>query len=664
MAVDSRKTLLITDLDPTVFGKITIGNKCYVSIPTMSGSGFNSLFRYSIRDLGDVSNDAIPVENNILAFKNGKWVSSVIDSTFKQNLDIKLNDITDVNLNQNLAQDSVLSWDGISNKWIPKAITSNQDNNNNVYVPERIKFVGTAKGQTEGVFVVSTTNEIYQSGVSNSVYNYFTAAAPGGTTDRLVLSPFSEEDGPVDGSGWKKVLFNNRNCYALTVNGQLWAKGFNDCGQLGVGTKVPVTANSKTDVFRLVSPPSFIAGSVTIKTVFEDIDISWSNPTALRSQEVVVAAICRKDTQSQVPGADRYLFVWGNTFITEANGIENTPKRISNFDALKPIKVSLGMSGATHYTVLCEDGKVFTAVNRLFGDRASDRTFNNTLVTTYAGNPLGRSHTLSAFPVSSFNEVSYDVTPVPIIKDIYNGCGAYFQTTTTSSYAPYTMLIDNNDKLYYAGRNNTGQAGIGTKTTIATSTSASGQGAFVACINSTTNGQLRVKSFGINDGAFHFAHIEKDTEKLVTLGSNIGNQLGTLGAANMVTSAYSIVNMPLSGETIKKVITGSYATSTGDNTLSGMTMVLTNNGLVYTFGHCPNGQSGNGRLNPALPAIVPMPEPIFDITMVGADQESAIFVLGNSGRGYVWGANNKGQTGALPPSIGSIPYPINVPIPQ
>lgn len=665
MAVDSRKTLLITDLDPTVFGKITIGNKCYVSIPTMSGSGFNSLFRYSIRDLGDVSNDVIPVENNILAFKNGKWVPSVIDSTFNQNLNISLNNLTDVNIDTGLSTNDVLTWDGVSQKWKSKPISINQQINNvNSYTPERIKFIATSKGQLSGVFVVSTSNEIYQSGSATfSIFNHFST-----TTDKLILCPFSEDDGPTDGTGWKKVIYNTRNCYALTNGGQLWVKGYNDFGQLGIGTiKVPV-GNNKTEVFRKIDNPTI--GGVDL--VFEDIDITWTNPTyngADNNNEkwknVVVAAICRNRLQENVAGADRYLYMWGDTNIAESSSSQNVPTRITAFDLLKPIKVSLGMIGATHYAVLCENGTVYTAANNSF----LEVSFTDATIKSRFGNPLGRSSANGQPLLSSFNLVSYSVTgPTPIIKDVYAGCGTYYQNTNIASapIAPYTMLIDTNNKLYYAGRNNTGQAGIGTKTTISTSTSASGQGAFVVCSNITTNGQLRVKNFGINDGAFHFAHIEYDTEKLVTLGSNIGNQLGTQGAAGMVTSAYSIVNMPgnYSNEKIKKVVTGSYTNSTSNDNLSGFTVILTNNGLVFTCGNCPKGQSGNGRNNPVLLGIVPLPEPISDITQVCGDQDSAIFAVGNSGKAYVWGANNSGQTGAMSPSYGDIKYPIDLPVPQ
>jgi alpha-tubulin suppressor-like RCC1 family protein len=663
---ESRKTILITDLDPDIFAKKLIGNKYYITLPPMSDGNFNSLFRFSIQDLGDVAAN-IPAENNILIYKDGEWTPSVIDEGLISNLNISLAGLKDVALPADLSINDVLSWNGA--KWVaaqPQNSTTGGTSVNQ-YSPRRIKFFAVSKGQTDGVFAISTDDQIYQAGLASTVYNHLAT-----NSDRLQLCPM---EGTKTGT-WKKVLYNSQNMFALTTTGELWAKGNNANGQLGNGT----TSDTIQDTIKKINF-GFALNTSNYSTtdgtlLIEDFDISWSNPiSTAESKKVTVIAICKTNIPNDT---NRYLFGWGYQSISSGvganvfavNGPNPSPFRIyptlfdnlnSNIGTKTPYKVSLGISGEMcHYIILTKSGEVYTA-----GGNGITSNIN----------PLGRNISTTALTsVSSLSAVLYydSINPPPnwtspYITDVFAGANIL-----GSNIALYSMLktVSPQDELYYSGLNNIGQAGVGTSTLVVSS----GLGAFTVCnyknLNSVQSpSPIKIKTFGWNDGSFHFAHINTDN-RLVTIGGNNQYQLGTSTANVSGNGYYQVLDINTTSN-VKRVLTGSYSTrtsqittSTHADSVSGNTLALFEDGTVWFFGNSKNHQSGVGTNGNFQAQKIILPEFITEIYQSGRDEDTVVFALGSSGRAYTWGANAKGQSGSLPSTTGQIRFPIDVEIPQ
>ena len=125
--------------------------------------------------------------------------------------------------------------------------------------------------------------------------------------------------------------------------------------------------------------------------------------------------------------------------------------------------------------------------------------------------------------------------------------------------------------------------------------------------------------------------------KLYGWGDNSTGQLGYAGRYLLVPTETSLVNTPLAGKTMISLAAG-----------SGHTLVLTDEGKVYSAGSNTAGERGSSSATVAAPyiAVETANTPMADqkIVAVSAGKASS-YALDSNGKLYAWGVNVSGQMG-------------------
>ena len=373
----------------------------------------------------------------------------------------------------------------------------------------------------------------------------------------------------------KKIMQTvNGNGYslALSADGTVYAWGRNEYGQLGNG----VTATN--------SPIP-----VAVKTA----------GTPIEGKTIV--QISAKVWYALALASDGTVYAWGrNEYGQLGNGVTaiNSPIPVAVKTAGTPMdgkKIMQVAAGATHSLALATDGTIYAWGKNEYGQLGNDSTIN------------------SPIPVA----VKTAGTPMDGKKIIQIHAGY-----------EHSLALASDGTVYAWGRNNSGQLGKNDATDAHIP-------AAVQTLGTPMAGKIIVQLAAGNSQSIVLA----SDGTVYTWGWNRYGQLGNGTTMNSrIPVAVVTAGTPLAGKTISQIAAG-----------NAHALAMTDDGTVYTWGWNQYGQLGNNStINSSLPVIVkttgtPLAGKM--ITQIASGGSPNSLVLANDGTMYTWGWGQHGQLG-------------------
>ena len=373
----------------------------------------------------------------------------------------------------------------------------------------------------------------------------------------------------------KKIMQTvNGNGYslALSADGTVYAWGRNEYGQLGNGvtaTNSPIPVAVK------------IAG------------------TPIEGKTIV--QISAKVWYALALASDGTVYAWGrNEYGQLGNGVTATNSPIpvvvkttgTSMDGKTIMQVA---AGATHSLALATDGTIYAWGKNEYGQLGNDSTIN------------------SPIPVA----VKTTGTPMDGKKIIQIHAGY-----------EHSLALASDGTVYAWGRNNYGQLGKNDATDAHIPTA-------VRTLGTPMAGKIIVQLAAGNSQSMALA----SDGTVYTWGWNRYGQLGNGTTMNSrIPVAVVTAGTPLAGKTISQIAAG-----------NAHALAMTDDGTMYTWGWNQHGQLGNNStINSSLPVIVkttgtPLAGKM--ITQITSGGSPNSLVLANDGTMYTWGWNRYGQLG-------------------
>lgn len=423
---------------------------------------------------------------------------------------------------------------------------------------------------------------------------------------------------------------------ALANDGTIYAWGSNNYGQLGNGnntlSNIPVAVN-QTGVLIGKKIIAISAGSVHSLALANDGSIySWGNnyygqlgngnntnsniPVAVSKTGVlngkVIKSISAGAYHSLALGTDGAIYSWGYNYYGQLgnnnNNDSNIPVIVYKNGALSGKTITLIDTKCYHNIALSSDGSIFSWGWNDYGQ-------------------LGNStYTSSNVPVS------IPKTGVLSGKSIIGISVGYY----------HSLLLASDGTIFSWGWNDYGQLGNNnfTNSNVPISIYQSG----------VLSGKKPVKIYS----GYYISSTITDEGKCYTWGYNYYGELGNgfSGESYNKFTPISVSQSNLNGKSLKTISTGSYHS-----------LILTNDGLIFTFGDNTYGQLGTGSSGALAFSSMPVQvnNSIFNgksiVTVAGGEYHS--IALANDGTLYSWGNNYYGQLGNGTNTNSSIPVTVS-----
>ena len=424
-----------------------------------------------------------------------------------------------------------------------------------------------------------------------------TAAGTGDFSNVVLVTPhvkpiitnISPAIGPVAGgqnvtiTGTNFVLKNkkimqtvNGNGYslALSADGTVYTWGRNEYGQLGNGA---ITANSPVPV--------------VVKTAGTPME--GKTITQLSAKVWYALALA----------SDGTVYSWGfNSWGQLGNGTTGTANNASSPVAVKTAGTPMNgktitqvAAGATHSLALATDGAIYAWGKNEYGQLGNDSTTNSSvpIVVKTAGTPMAGK----------------------TIIQIHAGY-------------EHSLALASDGTVYAWGRNNSGQLGKNDATDAHIPTA-------VQTLGTPMAGKVIVQLAAGNSQSMALA----SDGTVYTWGWNQYGQLGNGTTTNSrIPVAVVTTGTPLAGKTISQIAAG-----------NAHALAMTDDGAIYSWGWNQYGQLGNNStINSSLPVIVkttgtPLAGKM--ITQIASGGSPNSLVLANDGTMYTWGWGQHGQLG-------------------
>ena len=299
--------------------------------------------------------------------------------------------------------------------------------------------------------------------------------------------------------------------------------------------------------------------------------------------------------------ADGTVYAWGrNEYGQLGNGVTATNSPIpvavkttgTSMDGKTIMQVA---AGATHSLALATDGTIYAWGKNEYGQLGNDSTIN------------------SPVPVA----VKTTGTPMDGKKIIQIHAGY-----------EHSLALASDGTVYAWGRNNYGQLGKNDATDAHIP-------AAVRTLGTPMAGKIIVQLAAGNSQSIALA----SDGTVYTWGWNQYGQLGNGTTMNSrIPVAVVTAGTPLAGKTISQIAAG-----------NAHALAMTDDGTVYTWGWNQHGQLGNNStINSSLPVIVKTTDtPLAGkmITQITSGGSPNSLVLANDGTMYTWGWNRYGQLG-------------------
>jgi alpha-tubulin suppressor-like RCC1 family protein len=472
------------------------------------------------------------------------------------------------------------------------------------------------------------------------------------------------------------------HCVARTTDGQLFAWGLNDFGQLGNNSRnqanAPVAVNmsgalaGKTIVAACAARQYLgAAGSHTVALASDGKLYAWgvnaygqlgngTTTMALLPTEVdmtgvlagkTITKLFSDDTSTMVLTSDNQVYTWGwNAYGQLGNGTTNT--------AFTPVAVDLSplggktvadfAGGAGYYLFRTTDNSYFASGYNAQGQMGTGfydscsvltpvvlpagKTFVSATAARYASAFLtntGEIYTIGDFSFSALGwgpggQVAWaEPTPINVDKSYFGG-KTLVQITGGRMHA--IGLTEDGEVYSWGIQNASGQLGKGNLVPSTTPASISNSGALA--------GKTIV---AVASGFFHNIALTSEGQ-LITWGDN---SAGQLGVGSTVTSTVPLLVAATPDMVGKRFCSVAAAGS--------VSMALTTDGKVFVWGKGSAGCMGNGSTNSSTVPLLVSALSAQTITAIAATtttgSDESAYALTAAGEIYSWGYNAQGQLG-------------------
>ena len=460
---------------------------------------------------------------------------------------------------------------------------------------------------------------------NNSTVNALTPVAVQAPADKNIIQ--------VSGSGWLGASSS-----ALTSNGAVysWGRGFD--GQLGDGTNNDSSVPVITTI-NLVDTPS-TPTHVMAKPGDTTAIISWQAPIVSGGQNITGYVL-----QYQAVGASSWT-----TINVAAAATSHTITGLTNDQTYRirlAAKTTAGTGDFSNVVLVTPHAKpVITNISPAIGPVAGGQNVTITgtnfmpkgkkIVQTANSNgyslALSADGTVYTWGRNEYGQLGNGVTatnsPVPVA--VKTAGTPMDGKTIIQIHAGYehSLALASDGTVYAWGRNNSGQLGKNDATDAHIP-------AAVQTLGTPMAGKVIVQLAAGNSQSMALA----SDGTVYTWGWNQYGQLGNGTTTNSrIPVAVVTTGTPLAGKTISQIAAG-----------NAHALAMTDDGTVYTWGWNQYGQLGNNStINSSLPVIVkttgtPLAGKM--ITQIASGGSPNSLVLANDGTMYTWGWGQHGQLG-------------------
>ena len=460
---------------------------------------------------------------------------------------------------------------------------------------------------------------------NNSTVNALTPVAVQAPADKNIIQ--------VSGSGWLGASSS-----ALTSNGTVYSWGRDFDGQLGDGTNndsyVPVITT-----INLVDTPS-IPTHVMAKPGDTTATISWQAPIVSGGQNITGYVL-----QYQVIGASSWT-----TVNVVAAATSHTTTGLTNDQTYRirlAAKTTAGTGDFSNVVLVTPHAKpAITNVSPAIGPIAGGQNVtitgtnfvlkNKKIMQTVNGNgyslALSADGTVYAWGRNEYGQLGNGVTttnsPIPVAVKTTGTSMDGKTIMQVAAGATHSLALATDGTIYAWGKNEYGQ--LGNDSTI--------NSPIPVAVKTTGTSMDGKKIIQIHAGYEHSLALASDGT-VYTWGRNNFGQLGKNDATDAhIPATVRTLGTPMAGKIIVQLAAG-----------NSQSIALASDGTVYTWGWNQYGQLGNNStINSSLPVIVkttgtPLAGKM--ITQITSGGSPNSLVLANDGTMYTWGWNRYGQLG-------------------
>lgn len=307
----------------------------------------------------------------------------------------------------------------------------------------------------------------------------------------------------------------------------------------------------------------------------------------------MIAQVTAGQDHSLLLGDDGTVLSFGANFYgrtglgtTSGSTVVATPIDTTNLAGRTIVRVA---AGGWHSLVLADDGTVFSFGNNSFGQTG-----------------LGTSgDTLIATPIDTSNLAGKRITQVAAGVD-------------------FSLLLADDGTVFSFGSNSNGRTGLGTAT---------GNTLIATPIDMTNLAERRITQVA---AGFEHSLLLADDGTVFSFGWNGRGQTGRGTTTGNTLVAAPVDTTNLAGRTVMQVAAGAYHS-----------LLLADDGTVFSFGWNIEGQAGLGTMNVFAPVATPIDTTNLagrTITQITGGLNHSL-LLADDGRVFSFGANDNGQTG-------------------
>ena len=457
------------------------------------------------------------------------------------------------------------------------------------------------------------------------------------TTDAMLPVAVTVTGTPMSNKTIVEIASGARHSLAIDSSGKVYAWGHNGSGQLGNNstvnalTPVAVQAPADKNIIQvsgsgwLGASSSALASDGTVYSWGRGFDGQLGDGTNNDSSVPVITTINLVDTPSTPthvmakPGDTTAIISWQAPIVSGGQNITGYVLQYQVIGASSWTTVNV-VAAATSHTITGLTNDQTYRVRLAAKTTAGTGDFSNVVLVTPHAKPTITNVSPAIGPIAGGQNVTLTganfVLKNKKIMQTVNGNG-------------YSLALSADGTVYTWGRNEYGQLGNGVTATNSPVPVA------VKTAGTPMDGKTIIQ---IHAGYEHSLALASDGT-VYAWGRNNSGQLGKNDATDAhIPAAVQTLGTPMAGKVIVQLVAG-----------NSQSMALASDGTVYTWGWNQYGQLGNNStINSSLPVIVkttgtPLAGKM--ITQIASGGSPNSLVLANDGTMYTWGWGQHGQLG-------------------
>ena len=457
------------------------------------------------------------------------------------------------------------------------------------------------------------------------------------TTDAMLPVAVTVTGTPMSNKTIVEIASGARHSLAIDSSGKVYAWGHNGSGQLGnnstVNALTPVAVQAPADKNIIQVSGSGWLGASSSALAFDGTVYSWGRDfdgqlgdgTNNDSYVPVITTINLVDTPSTPthvmakPGDTTAIISWQAPIVSGGQNITGYVLQYQAVGASSWTTVNVAAAATSHTITGLTNDQTYR-VRLAAKTTAGTGDFSNVVLATPHAKPVITNISPAIGPVAGGQNVTITGTNfMPKGKKIVQ----------TANGNGYSLALSADGTVYTWGRNEYGQLGNGVTATNSPVPVA------VKTAGTPMDGKTIIQ---IHAGYEHSLALASDGT-VYAWGRNNSGQLGKNDATDAhIPAAVQTLGTPMAGKTISQIAAG-----------NAHALAMTDDGTVYTWGWNQYGQLGNNStINSSLPVIVkttgtPLAGKM--ITQIASGGSPNSLVLANDGTMYTWGWGQHGQLG-------------------